>query len=176
YFYTVTSEHNGSEESIHFSFDDNSRKIEIVHAYPENFDKYCILEERKGFLNKEVNRIMAMRSFLVRGHILVVMGDIGGYVEKEENLSHEGMCWVFNHAMVYDKAVIKDNAVVSLNAQVCGQAIVSGNSMVTDNAKVYDFAEIKDDALIHYRAEVYGYSVIEDTAAVGGNAKVYGNA
>lgn len=106
----------------------------------------------------------------------VAAGQLGGYIEKEENLSHEGTCWVFDNAMVYDKAVIKEDAQVSLNAQVYGQAIMSGQSMATDHAKVYDFAEVRGNALIHYRAEVYGYSLVEDNAAVGGNSKVYGHA
>ena len=39
----------------------------------------------------------------------VKAGDLGGYVEKEENLSHEGNAWVYG------------------NARVCGDAEVSSN-------------------------------------------------
>ena len=45
--------------------------------------KYKILKTGK---NK--GRIKALRSFMN-----VSKGDVGGFVEKEENLSHEGDCW-----------------------------------------------------------------------------------
>lgn len=135
--------------------------------------KYELVKD--DFVMVNGNKLYRIKS-LVDIEPWVAVGQLGGYIEKEENLSHEGTCWVFDHAMVYYKAVIKEDAQVSLNAQVYGQAIMSGQSMATDHAKVYDFAEVRGDALIHYRAEVYGYSVVEDNAAVGGNSKVYGHA
>lgn len=30
-------------------------------------------------------------------------GDLGGYIESERNLSHEGNCWVYENAKVYEK-------------------------------------------------------------------------
>ena len=32
----------------------------------------------------------------------VKKGDIGGYVECESNLSHNGKCWIYDNAVVYD--------------------------------------------------------------------------
>lgn len=40
-------------------------------------------------------------------------GELGGYIEKEENLSQEGNAWVLGNALVYD------NARVSGDARVC---------------------------------------------------------
>ena len=37
-------------------------------------------------------------------------GDLGGYIEKEENLSHCGNAWIYDDAMVYDNARVYDNA------------------------------------------------------------------
>ncbi len=45
----------------------------------------------------------------------VKAGDLGGYIEKEENLSHMGDAWV------------SDDARISGNAQVFGDARVSGD-------------------------------------------------
>ena len=50
------------------------------------------------------------------------VGDLGGYIEKEDNLS--GDAWVSGDAKVYG------------NAQVCGDAQVSGNAQVSGDAKV----------------------------------------
>ena len=51
----------------------------------------------------------------------VKAGDLGGYIEKEENLSHMGDAWVS------DDARISGNAQVFGNARVFGYAWVSGD-------------------------------------------------
>lgn len=43
-------------------------------------------------------------------------GELGGFIEKEENLSHEGNAWVFGNAKVCE------NAKVYGDAWVCGDA------------------------------------------------------
>ena len=83
---------------------------------------------------------------------LVKVGDLGGWIEKEENLSHEENAWVYG------------------DAEVCGNAKVYGNAKVCGNAKVYGDAEVYGDA------KVYGDAEVRGNAWVCGNAKVYGNA
>lgn len=51
----------------------------------------------------------------------VKAGDLGGYIEKEENLSHMGNAWVSGNAQV------SGNARVSGDARVFGDARVSGD-------------------------------------------------
>ena len=60
----------------------------------------------------------------------VKAGDLGGYIEKEENLSHMGNAWVSGNARV------SSNARVSGDAQVFGDARVSGNAQVFGDARV----------------------------------------
>lgn len=54
----------------------------------------------------------------------VKKGDIGGYIESEENLSHNGNCWVYNMAKVYGDARVYDDARVYGDARVCDVAKV----------------------------------------------------
>lgn len=54
-------------------------------------------------------------------------GDLGGYVEKEDNLSQSGDAWVSVDARV------SGNAWVSGDAQVYGNAWVSGDARVENN-------------------------------------------
>lgn len=51
----------------------------------------------------------------------VTKGDLGGYIEKEENLSHEGNAWVSGDAWVYGDARVYGDAQVYGNARVSGQ-------------------------------------------------------
>ena len=55
---------------------------------------------------------------------LVKVGDLGGWIEKEENLSHEENAWVYGNAKVYGDAWVCGNAEVHGNARVCGNAKV----------------------------------------------------
>lgn len=60
------------------------------------------------FRTATLHRIRAVAEFG-----LVKIGDLGGWIEKEENLSHEGKAWVCGDAKVWG------------NAKVCGDAKVS---------------------------------------------------
>ena len=50
----------------------------------------------------------------------VKAGDLGGYIEKEENLSHMGNAWVSGNAQVFGNARVFGNVWVSGNARVSG--------------------------------------------------------
>ena len=78
---------------------------------------------------KKLFRIKALVAF---GN--VEKGELGGFIEKEDNLSHDDNAWVFGNAQ------ISGNAQVSGNARVYGNAQISGNAWVYGNA---DYAVVK---------------------------------
>ena len=47
-----------------------------------------------SFLGRKLFRIRALVDFTTKWGDTIKAGDLGGYVEKEENLSHEGNAWV----------------------------------------------------------------------------------
>ena len=67
-------------------------------------------------------------------------GDKGGYVESEDNLSHDGDCWIYDNARVFGKAWVFGNARVFDNAQIFDNARVYGNAEVFGDARVFDDA------------------------------------
>lgn len=89
--------------------------------------KYELTEETFTVFGKTLYRIRAVRDF---GSVKT--GEFGGYIEKEENLSHFGDAWVSGDARVFD------NAWVYGNAKVYGDARVSGNAWVYGNAEVFN--------------------------------------
>ena len=91
--------------------------------------KYELTTDTKIVLGKKLFRIKALVSF---GNVKA--GDLGGYVERENNLSHEGKAWVYGDAKVYGKAWVSGNAKVFGDAWVYGNAEVSGNAEVYGNA------------------------------------------
>ena len=53
------------------------------------------------FRTATLHRIRAVAEFG-----LVKIGDLGGWIEKEENLSHEGKAWVWGNAEVWGNAKV----------------------------------------------------------------------
>ncbi len=122
-----------------------------------------------------LHRIRALRDFSYQGG-RVKQGHLGGFVEKEENLSHDGGCWISPGAMVYGDAKIYGYAWVFGQASVFDSASVFGYAWVNDDAMVYGCAKICDSAMVYGRAKVYGKARILDDAKVYDNAKVYDDA
>ena len=145
--------------------------------------KYKLTEETLKVYDKTLYRIEALKDFND-----VKKGDKGGFIEKEENLSQSGDCWVYDDAMVCGKAMVCCNAKVYGNAKICDyavvydNAIVFGNAVVSDrakvyyNAKVYGNAQVYCNALVIDNARVYGNTKVYHNAAVWGNTRIYGNA
>ena len=90
--------------------------------------KYELLtDQSKEFHNTTVYRIRALRDI----NDSIKKGDFGGYIESENNLSHEGTCWVDDAAIVCEKARVKDNAMVYGNPKIYGHAIIADNAVVS---------------------------------------------
>lgn len=120
-------------------------------------------------------RIRAVMSF---GKVKV--GDLGGFIGSERNLSQNGHCWVSDEARVYGAAYVSDNAQVSDYARVFDKARVSGDARIFEKSRIYGDAQVHDNATvcgegqIFEQASVYGDSIICDQCLVCGNALVYG--
>lgn len=135
--------------------------------------KYRLTDETIILNDRILHRIQALTDF---GN--VKKGDLGGFIEKEENLSQNGDCWVYNNAMVYDNAIVADNAVICNDVVICGNAVISGHAKVCNNAIIYNNAMVSDNAMVagnvivRDKAKVYGNVVIYGNAVICGNAKV----
>ena len=85
--------------------------------------KYELTAEFIEKWGKKLFRIKALISF---GS--VEAGELGGYVEKEDNLAQTGNAWVSGDARVYGDAWVYGDAEVYGDARVCGDAWVSGDA------------------------------------------------
>ena len=139
--------------------------------------KYKLTEESINYCDKTLYRIEALKDF---GN--VKKGDKGGYIEKEDNLSQEGNCWISDNAKVFDSAQVCGNAKVYCKAEVCGNAkvycdaIVYGKAEVCGNAKVFGKAEVCGNAVVCDKVRVFDDAFVYDNAIVCGNAQVCGTA
>lgn len=125
--------------------------------------KYELSGETKEAAGKILHRIKALVDIEKYG---VKAGDLGGFIESENNLSRYGNSWVADDAEVYGDAHVSDNALVSGKARVFGAAYVEDDAWVSGNALVYGFSHI------YGSAHVYGYATVTDSAMVHNTAKI----
>lgn len=133
--------------------------------------KYELTDETIEIEGIILRRIRAIRSF---GN--VKKGDLGGFIEKEDNISHEGDCWVYDKARVFGDAKISGNAQVFDYARVFEYAHISGDARVYEYAQVFGDARVFGDACVFEYAHVYGDARVYENALVYDKAQVSGNA
>ena len=133
--------------------------------------KYELTTETLQLAGLTLHKIKAVKNF---GSVKA--GELGGWIESEENLSQADNAWVYNNAKVFDKARVYGDAAVSDDAKVCGYAAVSDNARVCDNAEVSDYVEVFENAIVLGHAKVCGFTRIFGNAIVLGNAILFGHA
>ncbi len=116
-------------------------------------------------------RIKALKDFECSG-VQIRTGDLGGYIEGEDNLSHEGTCWVFNDARVFDSARVSGDACVSESAEVSAYAEVYGQAIVSDQSVVSGYAKVYGEAKVSEMGYVIGHSDVSGDAGVSGTSTV----
>ena len=171
----ITVKNNGDTGGYELSdrYWDDSKKQDDSKKDPEQ-EALDNAEKRgkKYIFYKKIKNLWRIRA--CKNFSDVKKGDLGGFVKSEENLSHDGNCWIYDDAMVYDNAIVCDNA------KVYGNAKVHGESQVFNNAKVYGNAEVGgfDDwaVLIREDAEIYGNAKVGENIDICGHAKVHGDA
>lgn len=108
----------------------------------------------------------------------VKAGELGGYIEKPENLGDWG--WVGDNAKVFDDGrvcndgLVRDNARVYDRGQVSGSGYVCGEGLVRGNGRVYGEGLVCDDAKVFDNGQVYGDGMVCGSGQVYGEGKVSG--
>lgn len=125
--------------------------------------KYELTDETKIItVYDPSNEIILYRIRALKNFRNVRAGDLGGWIEKEENLSQEGNCWVYDNASVFENAYVCDDVIV------CHNSSVYGNARVCENASIYNNSSVRENAC------VFGNSLVCDNSVICGNAKLYG--
>ena len=123
----------------------------------------------------------------------VKKNEVGGWIQRAENLSEDGLCWVHPDGMVAQHAVVKDDAqvhsgIVYESAIVEGQATIGdnrfgqqfprvcGNARISDKARIRDMAAISGFAKVQDRASVLNYAIIRDDVTLKDMACVFHHA
>ena len=132
---------------------------------------------KKYKLTDEVNerglhRIIALRDIPRHN---VKKGDLGGFIESEENLSQDGDAWIEDDTEVFNNARVSENALIYGDANVFGYAQVYGDACVGDSACIYGDVRVSGDAWVFDNAHIYDTALVCENAHIYGNAQIYGN-
>lgn len=165
-------------ESFDVKYDDEKETIEILFRQLEPKEKFELVKKNTKIAynsnNEEITlyQIRALRDFTcpfklspddeILDQTLVKKGELGGYVEKEENLSHEGGCWIFEDAEVRD------------SGRVEGNARLVGRSLVRDNAIVKGYSCLSASAYVWGNAVLDGCTQMKGLVSIGGNSRTNG--
>ena len=120
-------------------------------------------ESKINWFGRTLFRIKALIDFTTKGGDEIHAGDLGGYVEKEQNLSHDGKAWILDNAKVWGNAKIWGDAEVWGNAKVCGDASIfstqhilnvtpigiNANSLTVFRAKNGDSLQVSFESKVH---------------------------
>lgn len=124
--------------------------------------KYELTNEIMCFDGVTLHRIKALKNF---GDVKA--GELGGWVESENNLSQYGNCWIDIEAKAYKNAEIKDDAVITRHAVISDNATIYGNAYISGETVIGGFAYIYNDT------EIFGNSVIDGEAILYGKVRVF---
>lgn len=152
------------------------KKYELTNETIEIFD-----EANNKFI--KLYRIKSLKAF-----DNIKNNELGGYVEDESNLSHEGNCWieddakVFNDSIVMDNArvkglsIIDNNSIIKGNAKISGKVVISNNVTIQDKVTVIGSSKIQDGALLKDKVFIFGEPLIKGRMTLKGESKIAGNA
>lgn len=120
--------------------------------------KYELTSETKTIITEKgtvsVYRIRALVDISEE----VKAGDLGGWVESENNLLQSRSCWIFDDSVCYDNARIYGNAVLRNNSVCCEEAGLNGDAVINGSC-------IKGEARVRVGATVKN-SIIGGTAEI----------
>jgi len=131
--------------------------------------KYELTNETIDWRGHTLHRIRALRDF---GDVRA--GDIGGWVESEDNLSHEGNCWIHDEAKAYEDSRVAEDAKAYEHAEIKGYAELSGHAQAAGHAelrgraKAYEHAEIRGYAKAYDHARLFGEAYAASEARLSG--------
>lgn len=162
-------------------FNQHGKKYQIlkddfikVHTF-----KSCISDGEMSIVEIKLYRIQALKTFTKPGgcNPVVHVGELGGYVEAEDNLSQDGNCWIFDKARVkdggkvLDDAIVYDKCLVSKNSIVRGGSVVGGYCFVTNQSVITDSrlegnVIVNGHSIIHSGAYLYGEIGVDQSEIV----------
>ena len=125
----------------------------------KKFELSNITMEYKG---RTLYRIKATKDFSD-----VNKGDLGGWVQYEENLSQQGNCWLYDDSKCMDESRVTDNSIMRDFTEMYNC------SKMHDYSKMYDYSKMCGCSEMYNFTEIHGYSKMCDSSKIHDYSKMY---
>ena len=117
--------------------------------------KYRLIKDSRIWqYDRAIYRIQALRDFSD-----VKKGDLGGFVESEDNLSQEGDSWIYDMAQAVEKSRVEGDACLRDCAQMYGSSILRDKAQLQGFARMYQYSCLEDNA-VAIDADILGFATI----------------
>lgn len=129
--------------------------------------KYEIIEEDRLYDRGQYrgHRIRALRDIPEHG---IKAGALGGFIDSQKNLSHEGAAWVADRAAALDSSRVEGDAIAKNNARLRDNAVLGGKAVLQHDAEASDFAIIRGTATV----SIGGLTNIEGNVIIEGDTPI----
>ncbi len=137
-------------------------------------NKYELTQETKVMPTGEtVYRIKALRDFDTI-YKPVKAGDLGGWVQSEENLSQDGNCWLFDEATGYQDSHRSGDSVGYGNSRQYGNSWQYGYSQQYGASSQFGWSRQFGSSQQYDNSQQYGASRQYGESQQSGNSRQYG--
>lgn len=117
--------------------------------------KYKLIEGSRSWqYGRPIYRIQALRDFSD-----VKKGDLGGFVESEENLSQMGDCWIYDMAQAVEKSMVVGDACLRDCSKMYGSSLLKDKAQLRGSARMYQYSCLEDNA-VAIDADILGFATI----------------
>ena len=131
--------------------------------------KYEITNIEMNWNGHILHRIKALKEFTLINGKEIHKGDLGGWVESENNLSQEGLCWIYDECKMYEYARRSENSIGYGNSQQYENSKQYGNSQQFGNSMQYG------NSRQYVNSQQFGNSMQYGNSRQYGNSMQYGN-
>ena len=128
--------------------------------------KYKFVGEKKKVGNSMLQQIQYTRSFAG-----IRAGQMGGWLESEHNLSHDGNCYISEDSYVFENARVEDNAIVKHVSMVKGNAKIQENAKIETSVIGADTIITNDSWILNSAIEIFE-SLNQKKQGVLGSSKI----
>lgn len=98
----------------------------------ETMKKYSFTGDTMYFEGTQLKRIYYVKDIPP----YVKKGELGGWIESEDNLSHDGYCLALQNSKIFGNAKVIENAKIIEDSILKDNAILKGESLQTDGSVV----------------------------------------
>ena len=126
----------------------------------KKFELSNITMEYKG---RTLYRIKATKDFSD-----VNKGDLGGWVQYEENLSQQGNCWLYDDSKCMDESRVTDNSIMRDFTEMYNCSKMHDYSKMYDYSKMHNYSKMYSDSIIYDYSKMYDHArMFADSAMFG---------